>query len=101
MTPQERRVLDYMKANGSITQKQSTDDLGVSRLASRVSSLRKSGYPIVKEWEYGVNRWGDKVHWARYRLEMKRPVVYDEYGVKADCPLHKMTSGEPYYMVYE
>ena len=101
MTPQERLVLDYMKSNGSITQKQSTDDLGVSRLASRISSLRQSGYPIVKEWEYGVNRWGDKVHWARYRLERKRPVVYDEYGVKVDCPLHKITSGEPYFIVYE
>jgi hypothetical protein len=71
VTPQEKLVLDYMKANGSITQKQSTDDLGVSRLASRVSSLRKSGYPIVKEWEYGRNRRGEKCHWARYRMGVR------------------------------
>ena len=68
MTPQEKLVLDYMERCGSITQKQSTDDLGVARLASRISSLRQSGYPIIKEWEYGTNRRGDKCHWARYRM---------------------------------
>ena len=68
MTPQEKLVLDYMERCGSITQHQASADLGIDRLASRISSLKKSGYPIIKEWEFGNNRRGDKCHWARYRM---------------------------------
>lgn len=72
MTPQEMLVLDYMKQRGSITQRQASADLGIDRLASRINDLRKSGVNIVKEWEYGTNRRGDKCHWARYMLGGER-----------------------------
>lgn len=71
MTPQEKLVIDYMEQRGSITQHQASADLGIDRLASRISSLKKSGFPIVKEWEFGQNRRGEKCHWARYRMEAR------------------------------
>jgi hypothetical protein len=68
MTPQEKYVLDYIERHGSITANEAHDDLGINRLASRINDLKNSGYPIIKEWEYGRNRRGDKCHWARYRM---------------------------------
>ncbi len=68
MTPQEKLVIDYIKQRGSITQREASADLGIDRLASRISDLRKGGMDIVREWEYGTNRRGEKCHWARYRM---------------------------------
>jgi predicted XRE-type DNA-binding protein len=68
MTPQEKLVIDYIKQRGSITQREASADLGIDRLASRISDLRKGGVDIFREWEYGMNRRGEKCHWARYRM---------------------------------
>ena len=65
---QTDRVLEYMKANGSITSGQAMNDLGIMRLASRISDLRKLGYPIVSECVTGQNRFGEPTRWARYRM---------------------------------
>lgn len=66
---QRQRVLDYMHDFGSITQHQASLDLGVSRLASRVSELKKMGYPIVSEFVPVINRYGEKCHIKRYMME--------------------------------
>ena len=66
---QRQRVLDYMHQFGSITQHQAIVDLGVHRLASRVSELKKNGYPIVSEFVPVKNRYGETVHVKRYRVE--------------------------------
>lgn len=71
MTPQEKLVIDYIRQRGSITQREASADLGIDRLASRISDLRKGGVNIVKEWEYGTNRRGEKGHWARYRMGVR------------------------------
>ena len=63
------RVYKYMKDFGSITQLDAIRDLGVMRLASRISDLRQSGIVIVREMETGINRYGEKTSYARYRLE--------------------------------
>lgn len=68
MTPQEKLVIDYIKQRGSITQREASADLGIDRLASRISDLRKGGMNIIREWEYDTNRRGEKCHWARYRM---------------------------------
>lgn len=62
------RILDYLNRCGSITQKEASDNLGVARLASRVNDLRKAGHPIITIREDGVNKFGEKCHWARYRM---------------------------------
>lgn len=63
---QEERVLDYIREFGSITQLQALRDLCVMRLASRVSSLRKQGYPIIGEVVIVKNRYGEECRIKRY-----------------------------------
>ena len=65
---QTDRVVQYMKEFGSITPLDALRDLGVMRLASRITDLRKLGYAIVKETVTGKDRWGNTTHYARYRM---------------------------------
>ena len=69
---QETRILDYMQEFGSITPLDAFRDLGVMRLASRISDLKSRGYEIDTEFEKGTNRYGEKVKYARYRLKEKK-----------------------------
>lgn len=57
---QNDRILDYMSRFGSITQLEALQDLGIMRLASRISDLKSLGYPIVSEMETVKNRFGEK-----------------------------------------
>lgn len=66
---QNERILDYIREFGSITQLDALKDLGVMRLASRVSDLRKQGYNIISEIESVKNRYGESCHIKRYSLE--------------------------------
>lgn len=66
---QEEKVLEYLRDFGSITALEAMRDLGIMRLASRVSDLRAQKYPIVRDMVAVENRYGEKVHIARYRLE--------------------------------
>ena len=63
------RILKYMNDFGSITQLQAIADLGCMRLASRVSDLRKRGYPIRKRMVTGKNRYAEKTNYAEYYME--------------------------------
>ena len=65
---QNDRIIDYIKRFGSITQLEALQDLGVMRLASRISDLRKLGYPIISESEVVKNRFGENCHIKRYRI---------------------------------
>ena len=60
------KIYKYMKDFGSITQLDAIRDLGVMRLASRISEMRMSGIAIKKEMETGKNRYGEPTHYARY-----------------------------------
>lgn len=63
---QNQRILDYIAEFGSITQFDAFKDLGVMRLASRISDLRRLGHPIVSTTENVENRFGEKCHIKRY-----------------------------------
>lgn len=65
---QNDRIIDYIKRFGSITQIEALQDLGVMRLASRISDLRRLGYPIISDTETVKNRYGEKCHVKRYRI---------------------------------
>lgn len=41
------RCLEYIQKNGSITSKQAFEELGNSRLAATINTLRNKGYDIV------------------------------------------------------
>ena len=66
---QKQLVLDYMKSYGSIEPMQALRDLGVYRLASRISDLRKDGHNIHKEMQSQISRiTGRTVSYAKYSL---------------------------------
>lgn len=65
---QAERVLSYIEDFGSITQLEALNDLGVMRLASRISDLKKLGYPITSDVEAVKNRYGEKCYIKRYSL---------------------------------
>lgn len=66
---QNQRILDYIEENGWITQFEAMKELGVMRLASRISDLRKRGYKITSEMMPVKNRYGETCHIKRYRME--------------------------------
>lgn len=65
---QGQRVLDYIEENGSITQLEALRELGVMRLASRISDLKKQGHPIKSEIVSVKNRYDEDCHIKRYSL---------------------------------
>lgn len=66
---QVQRIHKYMNDFGSITQFEAMRDLGVMRLASRISEMRKDGFDIVCRMETTRNRYGEKCHIKRYSLK--------------------------------
>lgn len=63
---QNRRILDYIALHGGITTLDAERDLGVQRLASRITDLKRLGYPIADEWVKVKNRWGEPCRVKRY-----------------------------------
>ena len=57
-----------MQEFGSISPLEAFKDLGITRLACRVFELKKQGVEIEKQTETAKNRFGESVHYARYRL---------------------------------
>lgn len=65
---QTERVLVYIEEFGSITQLEALKDLGVMRLASRISDLKRQGYPITSSREAVKNRYGESCYIKRYSI---------------------------------
>ena len=65
---QAQRVLNYIETFGAITQLEALKDLGVMRLASRISDLKKQGLPIVSETITVKNRFEEDCYIKQYRL---------------------------------
>ena len=66
MTHHER-ILDYIYRHGSITPMDAFMDLGITKLATRVSELIRGGVRISKAQKTGKNRFGDAVRYTEYR----------------------------------
>ena len=61
-------LLARLEIGRTITPKEADDMFACTRLGARIWDLRKRGYPIISERVDGVNKFGDKCHWARYRM---------------------------------
>ena len=59
MTNQRERVLTYMQEHKVITSLDAYREFGIMRLASRISELKKMGYPIEKTMVAIKNRYGE------------------------------------------
>lgn len=64
MATQCDRILQYMHDFGSINPAQAMDDLGVMRLAARISDLKEDGHNITRKMVKKKNRYGEPVSFA-------------------------------------
>ena len=71
MTPQQSRILDYLKEHGSITKLEGPPKCSVLNVSDCVMSLRRKGWRIETEWIKGKNKYGD-YKYANYVLKSKR-----------------------------
>lgn len=65
---QKEAVLKYIKDFGSITSFQAFVDLGVTRLSAKIFELKQDGYMFDWETKIGVNRYGNPMHYKKYKL---------------------------------
>jgi Helix-turn-helix domain len=71
MKTQCNRVLAHLEAGKKLTQFEALTELGIMRLASRISDLNRDGHIIRKEMVEVSNRWGEKCRIAQYTLVRK------------------------------
>ena len=63
------RILDHLKTQGPITQRQAYELFGCERLGARIFDLREKGYAITRTMITAPNRFGDITRFAQYALE--------------------------------
>lgn len=63
---QREAILKYMQDFGSITPMQAFSDLGITKLATRISEMRKDGMQFHIEPIKAKNRYGKTVRFAKY-----------------------------------
>ena len=63
---QRDAILQYIKDFGSITPFQAFADLGVTKLATRISEMRKDGLEFRIDMVHVRNRYGKSVSYAKY-----------------------------------
>ena len=66
----KKRILRHLIDYGTITSWEAIQEYGCTRLSGYIYLLKKDGYTIKAEKEPFVNRYGEKSHFARYRLEV-------------------------------
>ena len=67
MTQQER-ILEYLKAGKTLTRLNAWDNLGILEAPARISELRNKGHNIQTGFKTVLNRYGEKVKIAEWRL---------------------------------
>jgi hypothetical protein len=66
---QNERIIEYLNQHGRITQLEALQELGIMRLASRISDLKRLGYPIESEMLTVRNRFEEECHIKAYFLK--------------------------------
>ena len=65
---QSEHILAYLQSGRSITPDEADEMFACKRLGARIYDLKRRGYPIIAERVDGINKFGDRCHWARYRM---------------------------------
>lgn len=65
---QNERILRHLQDYGSITPVEALKDYGCMRLGARIYDLKREGHRITTERETVINKRGEKVAFARYRM---------------------------------
>ena len=66
---QNDMILRHLRAYGSISPREAENLYGCMRLGARIYDLRRMGHNIRANTETSLNRFGVKVHYARYFLQ--------------------------------
>ena len=64
---QGERIIAYMDTHGTITPFEAFTELGITKLATRISELRRGGEKIEKKYITVRNRFGEDVQVMEYR----------------------------------
>ena len=67
LTVQQKQILDYIAAYGSITPMEAFSDLWITKLSTRISEMRMLGIRFDQTFESRENRFGRNVRYMRYR----------------------------------
>ncbi len=68
---QHDRIVDFMQKHGTITQADASAELGITKLATRISEMKRNGMVIYSAWERGKNRFGENTEYKFYALTKK------------------------------
>lgn len=68
---QREAILKHIRDFGSITPMQAFTDLGITKLATRISEMKRSGYAIRTASVRAENRYGKPIHFCRYSFWRK------------------------------
>lgn len=63
---QKERIETYIKKHGSISPMEAFADLGITKLATQISEMRREGKDFDQKWETTKNRFGEPVRFMRY-----------------------------------
>lgn len=64
---QHQLILAHIDTYGSITPMEAFGEYGITKLATRISELRRRGIEISGEMLDATNRYGEPVRFMRYR----------------------------------
>lgn len=65
---QHDAIIAYMREHSSITTYEAFEQLGITKLTTRISELRRAGFKIKSQVYSGLNRYGKPVTYNRYWL---------------------------------
>ena len=66
---QKEQILDYLKSFKTITPMEAFSDLGITKLATRVSEMRRDGIEFHIETVKRKNRFGKPTRYCKYSLK--------------------------------
>lgn len=75
---QKERVINYINLFGSISPLEAFKDLGITKLATVVSNLKKDGVKIFQCIETSRNRYGEPCWYMRYFLNKNIFNIYEK-----------------------
>lgn len=65
---QKEKIIKYIQDYGSISPFEAFADLGITKLATRISEMKRMGITFKQKYESTKNRYGEKVRYMRYFL---------------------------------
>ena len=71
---QREAIINYITEFGSITPMDAFADLGITKLATRISEMKKDGLRFKTETVKSKNRYGKTISFAKYSMEENKNV---------------------------